>query len=505
MRKLFNLLVNNNIKIFFGFLWLALFLSGLFSYVGSQLVFVLFSFVFLIMLLSGLNRHKDYGYLFLVIFLWLGFWFKLTASLLLSAWSPLVFEEPIGSFNFSVDAWDQVLWIAIWASIGVMLGRFLYGLIRIKTSGDSVEAKSPLWYPAIRIWLWTAVLLVTVGVAIFNIFYGIHQIGMVPRTILHWPLNAFISWMLNLGSALAIAVLVWWDMAEKKNITLPLLAILGEAFLSALSIISRSAFLFHSIPQILSLNERKEIFQRYSRAKILFFISTFAALFLMSIAAVSFIRDHQYVESKSTHFVLPDSVTNSSVDAPKPTLAEALAQPAKETRSFRLTLVRQLLVNRWIGIEGVMAVYSYPEKGSALFWGMLTEKREVGKVSAYQRISNSGYQSTDARYQFANLPGASAFLYYSGSMAVVMFGMATLTFLLMMAERIIFALTQNPLVCSLFDMTASNTVAQLGIAPRQDIPFFLMIISTAIIIYFIQSKTFASVFVRFNPDLVSKQ
>ena len=505
MRKLFNLLINNKLKIFFGFLWLVLFISGLFSYAGSQLVFVLFSFAFLIMLLSGVSKHKGYGYLFLVIFLWLGFWFKLAASLLLSVWSPLVFEEPVGNFNFSADAWDRVLWIAIWASIGVMLGRFLYGLIRLKTFGDSVEAKAPLWYPAIRIWLWSTVLLFTVGVAIFNIFYGIHQIGMVPRTILHWPLNAFINWMLNLGSALAIAVLVWWDTAEKKNITLPLLAILGEAFLSAVSIISRSAFLFHSIPQVLALSARKEVSQRYSRKKIFLFISTFAVFFLMSIAAVSFMRDHQYAGSKSTPLPAPDSVTDSSVDTLKPIPVEVLAQPAKEISSFRLTLIRQLLVNRWIGIEGVMAVSSYPEKSSALFWEMLTEKREAGKVSAYQRISNSGYQSTDARYQFASLPGATAFLYYSGSMVVVMLGMATLVLIILIVERAIFALTQNPLVCSLFGMTAANTVAQFGITPRQDIPFFLMIISTAIIVYFIQSKTFASVLARFNPDSFNKQ
>lgn len=505
MRKLFNLLINNKLKIFFGFLWLVLFLSGLFLYAGSKLVFVLFSFVFLIMLLSGANKHKGYGYLFLVIFLWLGFWFKLAASLLLSAWFPLVFEEPVGNFNFSADAWDRVLWIAIWAGIGVMLGRFLYGLIRLKTSGDSVEAKAPLWYPAIRIWLWTAVLLVTVGVVIFNIFYGIHQIGMVPRTVLHWPLNAFIGWMLNLGSALAIAVLVWWDTAEKKNITLPFFAILGEAFLSAVSIISRSAFLFHSIPQILSLSARKEIYQRYSSRQILLFISTFAILFLMSITAVSFMRDYQYAGSKSTPLSVSNSVTDSSVGTLKPIPDQVLPQPAKEISSFRLTLIRQLLVNRWIGIEGVMAVSSYSEKSGDLFWEMLAEKREEGKVGAYQRVSNSGYQSTDARYQFASLPGATAFLYFSGSMPVVMLGMAALALIMLIVERAIFALTQNPLVCSLFGVTAANTVAQFGIAPRQDIPLYLMIILTAIFIYFIQSKTFSSALVRFNFDSFNKQ
>jgi hypothetical protein len=311
--------------------------------------------------------------------------------------------------------------------------------------------------------------------------------------------------MLNLGAALAIAVLVWWDTAEKKNITLPLFAILGEAFLSTVSIISRSVFLFHVVPQILALCARKEISQRCSRKQIHVLISTFLILFLMSIVAVSFMRDYQYEGSKSTALQVPDSVTDSSVGDLKPIPVEPLAQPAKEISSFRLTLIRQLVINRWIGIEGLMAASSYPEKSNALLWEMLTEKREVGKVSAYQRISNSGYQTTDVRYQFASLPGAVAFLYFSGSMVVVMLGMAALALIILILERAIFAFTQNPLVCSLFGVTAANTVAQFGIAPRQDIPFFLMIFLTAIFIYFIQSKTFALALVRFNPDSFNKQ
>lgn len=80
MRKLLALLLNNKLKAALGFLWLVLFLTGLFSYAGSKSVFIIFSIVFLTMLLSGVYKQRGYGYLFLVVFLWLGFWFKLTAS-----------------------------------------------------------------------------------------------------------------------------------------------------------------------------------------------------------------------------------------------------------------------------------------------------------------------------------------------------------------------------------------------------------------------------------------
>lgn len=502
MIKQLDLALDHKLKIILGLFWLILFWSGLFSYAGSKPVYALFSMVSLAMLFSGVYRQVGYGYLFLVVFLWLGFWFKLAANLLLFGFFP--FGEPVGNFNSTAEAWDQVLWIAMGASMGVILGRLLYGLFRPKTSDNATGAKAPPWYPAIRMWLWISILLITVGVAIFNIFFGIHQIGIVPRTILPWPLNALIAWMLNMGSALAIAVLIWWDMAEEKNITLQLYAMLGEAFLSTVSVISRAMFPFHAIPQMLAFSGRKEILQQYSRKQILLFISIFMALFLISIAAVSFLRDYQYAASKAIPMPTQNTVTDSAVAPVKPIPVEAVIQPASNVTSFRLILIHQLLVNRWIGIEGVMAVSSYSEKNRALFWEMLTEKREAGKVSAYQRISNSGYQAADTRYQFASLPGATAFFFYSGSMAVVILGMSALALLMLMAERAIFALTQNPLVCSLFGMTAANTVAQFGVTPRQDIPFFLMIFSSAVLIYFLQSKMFASTLNRLNPDLYNK-
>lgn len=64
-------------------LWLPLFVGGLIGYSGSKLIYTLFSVIFLVMLASGFYRRVSYSYLFLVIFLWLGFWFKLTVHTIL--------------------------------------------------------------------------------------------------------------------------------------------------------------------------------------------------------------------------------------------------------------------------------------------------------------------------------------------------------------------------------------------------------------------------------------
>lgn len=470
-------------------LWLVLFFSGLSHFAGSKFIYTAFSFVSLLMLLSGIYQRVSYSYLFLVIFLWLGFWFKLTASFLLSGYFSV--EEPIGNFNDSADAWNQVLWIAMAGSIGITLSFFIYSLFFPTTTYSAGRAKVPEWYRAVRIWLWACVLIITISVAALNIFQGIHQVGLTPRTILPWPLNALVAWTLNMGSALAVAVLLWWDMVAEENTTPALYAMLIEAFISAVSVISRSAFLFHAIPQMLALSREKKISQIYTRKEVLLFTSIFTALFLISIASVSFLRDHQYAASKSVRMPMPQLVTNSGGNSIKSAAPDQM-ESVEKIPSFRIQLVRQLVINRWIGIEGVMAISSYPEKSYALLWEMMTEKRESGKVNAYQKISNSGYQNSDYLYQFSSLPGAIAFLLYSGSITVVVLGMTLLGLLALTGERVVFLLTKNPLMCSLFGMAAANTVAQFGVAPRQDVPYFLMIFSLAIIVWILQSAKFAS-------------
>lgn len=506
MKKKLDFIFKHKLKVVLGFIWLILFLSGLFAYEGTTFVYVIFSVVFSLMLFSGIHKQVSYGYLFLVIFLWLGFWFKLTASYFLSGGLPFIFEEAVGNFNKSIGAWDQVLWIATCACMGVMLARFIYASFRSKHSYKEVQAKAPEWYLAIRVWLWIIVPIALVAVASFNVVYGIHQIGITPRTILFWPLNALISWMLNIGFALMFSAMIWWDMAEKRGIALQLCAILFEGFVASISVISRSMFLFHVLPQILVFTRTKDVAKPLSRKLILLFFAAFVVLFLFSIAAVSVVRDHQYQESMPNLLSDNNAVTIKSGDLVQTEeLATYDESPPPAHSSFRFKLIRQLVVNRWIGMEGVMAVASYPKKSDLLFWKMLMEKREAGKVSAYQQISNSTYQAADGLHQFASLPGPAAFFFYSGSLVVVIVGMTALTLLMMVIERGLFILTKNPLFCTLFGMTAANTIAQFGITPRQDMPYYLTIVLFAILIFFLQSKVFASMLKWFNFDTSKKQ
>ena len=380
--------------------------------------------------------------------------------------------------------------------MGARLG---YGLFKPKsTLYFDDTAKAPAWYPALRNWGWIILMLVAAGLAVINVVYGIQQVGLAPRTILPWPLNAGIAWIVSIGSAIGIATLLCWDLTLRKNIVLPVYAVLLEACFSAVSLLSRAVYLFHAIPQMIALSKNRSLGNNFSKLKVALFGMVFFFFFIASIVAVSKMRDYNYTVQALNASAQPSA-------APAATISKPAAEFPPKTPSLRWILLHQLFVNRWIGLEGVMAVSSHPVKSSSLLWEMTTEKREVGKATLYQKISNSDYQATDGKYQFASVPGAAGFFFFSGSLLITMTGMAGLTLLALLLERGIFALTKNPFLCSLFGLTVANTVAQFGMTPRQDIPYFLLILASAVFICFLQSGKFAKILTRLKSDLFNKR
>jgi hypothetical protein len=213
-------------------------------------------------------------------------------------------------------------------------------------------------------------------------------------------------------------------------------------------------------------------------------------LFGGSIVMVSVQRDLQYAASHAQPTPKPKAALESQPQkvAQRPVSVHSPEQSLLETSSLRFILIHQLAVNRWIGIEGAMAISSYSDKNGSLLWNMLLEKREIGKVSAYQVISNSGYQTADPKNQFASMPGIVGFLYYDGSLWVVLSGMMLITVIITISERFIFYFVHNSIVCSLYGMLLANTLAQFGMTPRQDLPQYLMIFGFVICVWCVQKK-----------------
>jgi hypothetical protein len=593
-------------------IWLVLFFFAAANYHGSILTFSIFSLSFLILLIVALYNSESYSFLFLSLFLWLGFWFKLVIHLIFD----YEYVEPAGVFDGSKEAWDHVLWVATIACLGVISGRLLYMRFR-KPIAEHDGKACPAWYPSHRGKLWFFLLITIVVVAVLNAVLGIQQIGLAARTILPWPMNAVIAWLVSIGSAMAIATLVWWDIGLKKPIGIGALSILAEAFLSTASLLSRGVFIFHSVPQLFALYKNRLAVSGLSKFRVVIIGLSFFLLFFTAIALVTTLRSYFYphtggftteeqlrltrmevleggimrvkalinqgepqekhllellkersklrnfkvtarlevlqggimrvktliaggerqgghlsdlleeksrlerslieragfemqeyyqeltgIENASIEGVLvqkpaslPESAQRNetiSLKAGEMMLSSAqgkvLDEMVYQLREGAIQQIMALVVDRWVGLEGVMAVASYPSKNTDLLIEAIKEKREVGKVTRYQEIAKSSYQWTDSSvWQFASLPGAVAFLYFSGSLWIVFTGMIIFTLVLQVAELAVYKATRNPILCSLLGMVLANFVSQFGITPRQDLPYFLMITIGVITIAIVQN------------------
>jgi hypothetical protein len=521
-------------------------------YPGTKFFYIIFSMLYWAMFLLAFHKKNiDYGYLFLVIFLWLGFWLKITVHLIISS----DYSEPIGMFDYSAEQWDEVLAVAMIASTGVIAARtffqFNHSFFRFNTIISLIEV--PKWYAKSRALCWFLCCVFSFYVLFINSHLGILQIGMVDRVILPWPMNAMISWQVTTGGAMLCLVLLWWEVMLKKNIALSVYSFIFEAFFSTISVASRGVYIFHTIPQLFALYKNRRLMgNAYSNKKIILLILIWSVLFYITISAVTKVRSDLYPDSSGLtterqvnltrlevlngrinsisgdknqkeldallkeKSVLENLVKESAIKSERPVYVntkstyfdnsiavevhklndlkiadDALSRLHLNFDSGVMNKIVSLAVDRWIGLEGVMAVVAYQPKNIKLFKDALLERRNIESATIYQNVSMSHYRWTDATtWQFATLPGAAAFFYLSGSKLLVFFGMFVFVLIMQFAELLVFKLTLNPLLCSFVGVTMANGISQFGVAPRQDIPFYLMISLFIVFIYFLQKSKY---------------
>jgi hypothetical protein len=443
--------------------WASLFITGLRAYPGSSLYYIVFSVIYLALVCSAFYRQLTYGYLFLAVFLWLGLWLKPTMHQIFT----YPYGEPIGKFDHTPEAWDEVLILATIGAAGVLLARVVYGrMVSRSTLSMTDGATSPPWYPSAKKFLWVAMIAAVAGIGILNMSLGIQQTGLVPRTILIWPMNAVISWILLAGAPMAVATLVWWQLAA-QNRSLPYAYIvLAEAGLFTVSTMSRAIYVFHSVPTVFAIFVNRALAKDISLRRAILFLVALVAVMLIAMVLVSVLRQYFYAITPIASITLPSATSLGPL---------------------------QFVIDRWVGLEGLMAVSAHDEKGMELFIDAMTEDSEIGVSMLYQQISLSNYRFLDiSKFRFGGLSGPMAFFYYSGSLWLVMLGMLAMTFFVLLSEKLVSLLTSNPLLSSFWGCAAANLVAQFGAAPRNLGPFLVECAIGILAISAVQSTYFTT-------------
>jgi hypothetical protein len=399
---------------------------------GSSFSYLAFFFSFTTLLFFGITRRPSIGYLLLSIILSIGYLLKLTLRMIGGTFNDASkWVEPIGRFSFSASAWDDVALISSVGALGVLCaGQFWRRRI------DDWQVRNDIaWYtPGMRIGGWAIVLGATALVVVLNETFHIFHGGLRPALHMPWPMHGLFGWAVSVGIILGAMVLIHLDILAKRSLYFSI--ILFVAVSSALSIttFSRGTLVLQSLPLLTTLILFRKLIPWLTRWNLLGIVAIFVCGLLLTVFA------SEQRRANNVYAKVQNGVT---------------------MQNFAV-LIRRLSVDRWVGLEGVMAVSSYPGKSNDLLIRAAKERREMDNVDLYTGdVSLSGFQDT-SKYQFATLPGMFAFLYYSGSFLVVFFGTAVLTSIVIAVEHGIRRVTQNPILAGQVGGYAAIMAVQLG-------------------------------------------
>ncbi len=180
---------------------------------------------------------------------------------------------------------------------------------------------------------------------------------------------------------------------------------------------------------------------------------------------------------------------------------EALVNETSDFERNRMaSRTRLLLLARWVGIEGVMAVSSYPELGWDLWKTAWNEKYSNYGTSFYDlQIISSQYLRADwSKHHFISLPGVLAFFYYPGSLIFLFFSMFLLAAVAAGIEISIYKLGEsNIILCCLLAQVVAYRYVHFGYVPGRSYLLFGSIYLNLFLIYF--SNKFLLYWQRKNP------
>lgn len=433
-------------------------------YEGQWLLYAVFTLTANALLFNGFRRNAIYFDTFIGVFLWLGFWLKLSLRVAFTAGQ---FHESVGAFDGSGVAFDHALTVASCGFSGLLAASFIrQKFFRYTATPPSCTGQGLFeFYRVYRKTVIALFVLLVLAVAFSNIWLGIYQRGMVVQTVLPFGLNGIYKWLLQFGLASIAALIIRFEIELHRDISMmaifpPLL----ECFFSNVSLLSRGMVLNAAALGLGGLRTVLAMKVRLTPKTVVVAVATFAVLFAASVLSVNYLR----VSSLLGGIYEP---TTAASAAPK--LAYTSTDFAENARD----MTGPLFIDRWVGIEGVMAVSSSNRLGWDLWKEAWQEKFQEGQLSLFDRyFIDSPYAAPGidkSKHHFVSLPGVIAFFYYSGSLAFVFTGLFMLGLAGALFEFATYRLAgQNWVLCSLLAQVVAFRYASFGYVPSQSYLLF---------------------------------
>jgi hypothetical protein len=304
------------------------------------------------------------------------------------------------------------------------------------------------------------------SVSILNILFGIYQKGSITQTILPYGLSGVFKWLILFGLASFSTLLLKYELIAKKEISfMVILFVLLEGFSTNTSLLSRGMILnVSALVYGVYVSCKSNLITLSFRTMAVSF-SLFCVLFVGSVVVVNDLRS-------SGRGYLRDGADGVTTTAATAATAATVATP--------------LFLDRWVGIEGVMAVSSSSRLGWNLFKDALGEKYSENTMGFYDaNLIESPYKTTDfSKHHHLSLPGILAFFFYPGSFVFLFFCMLLLGIFAASIEWGVYIFGgRNLILCALMSEVVAYRYASFGYVPAQSYLLFGTIFLNTFIIY----------------------
>lgn len=463
------------IKIIFIIINTFLFLDSLEFYIGNKFLYLLFTLTISIFFLTSFNKKEiKFFEFFFSILIWLGFFFKFYICNKIIK----IFPEGIGNFDYLPSSFDEVMIVSSIGIWGFFIGYYLTPkkIFKIKLNLKYLEK----FYIKNNRSIIAILLFFIVFISILNFQYGFFQKGFVSNLFLGNLFRNFIAYLFMIGFGAAIAFIINYEL-DKKNYGIIYLS-LFETFLTSFSILSR-AMLFNFFPFIISylvkINNHRLI--KINIFKVLLFIIILLLLFIFSVVGSSNIRTNKnLLKSNLTETKLNINYTYLATKV-EPTNNFKLIENIKKVKLEKPELLNKakgfyntiidIIMYRFVGIEGIMAVQGKKNKNFALYVASFKEKYAENKVSFYDENflgSSSSYLKSIDKFKNQHaitLPGFIAHSYYTGSYLFVFFSAVFVSIICNLLLNFIHNIFNNSIFCAFIANILSYRLIHWGFAP----------------------------------------
>ncbi|MDO8805340.1 MAG: hypothetical protein Q7R35_13025 [Elusimicrobiota bacterium] len=434
------------------------------KYPGAAHIYILFTLVFNLLLFAGFRKKRIFFDTFTGMFLWLGFWLKLSFTLVFFGGQ---FGEPVGNFSFTGPAFDFVLNLSSCAALALLLASLLrekFFTYSVPGAGKELSALESFYF-RFRTPIWVVYTVSVILISVSNAYFGFYQKGLPPRTVLPFGLSGVYTLAILFGMASVSAVLLNCEFKLKKTSYLPSVLALMECFFSNVSMLSRGMILNGTALLIgVFENARLQAIQFSLRFKTVI-ICAFLGLFIGSVFTVNYVRTYAFADSADSGDYVDSELQIRNILKNNKIIATIIS-------ATRLNL----FINRWVGVEGVMSVTSYNGLGWDLWNAGWLEKYSSSGTSLYDKtiIKDSPYlpQNTKRKH-FITLPGIIAFFYYPGSVVFLIIMMFALGLFGACVEVAVYKLSgANVVLCALLGQVVAGRYVHFGYVPRQSYLLF---------------------------------